>query len=326
MAKTLIFFHFYEADETYLNNLLHFLYFGYSKSVDYGIIITENCSFDLPKLDNVTYIYAKNMNWDYGGYFQGIKNLKNVQDYDYYFFLNCSVRGPFIPPYINTPWYQIFIDLLDGNVGLVGATINKLVNTDSHFKSFTKKYTCDSADHLQTPIYAMSKDVFEYLFNHGFYDLKDSLTKGQIIEDYELLLTKLVLDGGWQVKCLLPEFEINKSTPLGEMVCKTSPNGDILGPRQYFGRTAHPYETIFVKTNRRLYTDDYLNRLAHSMYWESLNSNSDGRLQSFYIDRLVEISKMDKRVEMIPIRTKLEKLKNSFKKRIKRILKYSCLI
>lgn len=133
MLKTLVFFHFYEANETYLKNLLHFLYFGYSKDAHYVIIITDKCSVDLPSLDNVTYINVQNGNWDYGGYCQAIATVKDVLDYDYIFFVNCSVRGPFSPPYLKTSWFEIFTDLMVDNVGLVGATINKVTPASALF-------------------------------------------------------------------------------------------------------------------------------------------------------------------------------------------------
>lgn len=206
------------------------------------------------------------------------------------------------------------------NVGLVGATINKVTPASALFGVFTKRYACDSADHVQTPVYAMSKDVFHYLFSHGFYNIQGILTRDQVVEDYEALLSKLVSDRGWRVKCLLPEFEITNKGPLSKIADRTSHNGDVIGPKRYFGRTPHPYETMFVKTNRALFTDDYLDRLAHSMYWAGVGSKRYFGFQSYYIDDLIKISKMDKEIEMItPRRTRIKKLENSIKKRLKRI-------
>jgi len=320
MSKTLVFFHFYEANEIYLKNLLHFLYFGYSKYAHYEIIIADKCSVHLPSLDNVSYINVQNKNWDYGGYCQAIATFKDKLDYDYYFFVNCSVRGPFLPPYLNISWFSLFTDLMIDNVGLVGATINKVTPASSLFKVFTKRYACDSADHVQTSVYAMNNDVFQYLFAHGFYNIQGILTRDQVIENYEVLLSKLVSDGGWRIRCLLPEFEITNMGPLSKIASKTSHEGDIFGPKRYFGRTPHPYETMFVKTNRALFTDDYLDRLAHSMYYGGIGFKKYFGFNSFYIDELLKISMMDKEIEITPIpRTRIKKLQNSIKKRIKKL-------
>lgn len=314
MPKTLVFFHYYEANETYIKNLLHFLYFGYVKDAHYVIIIAEKCSVDLPKADNITYINAPNTNWDYGGYCHAIKNIKDVLDYDYYFFVNCSVRGPFVPPYIHVSWHKIFIDLMVNDVGFIGATINKLSPFSPTFSSFTKRHSCNSADHVQTPMYAMTKAVFQYLLDYGFYDIEIPLTKDRVIEDYELLLSKVVLEGGWKIRCLLPEFEINDINSPRPIVDETLHVGDVVGPKRYFGRTPHPYETVFVKTNRFMFTNDYLERLAHSMYRGRLGIESG--YQSSYTDELMKISKMYKEIEIemaVPRLTMLKRLKNFIK-------------
>jgi hypothetical protein len=114
--------------------------------------------------------------------------------------------------------------------------------------------------------YALRREVLSQLIADGFYQEDRDSTKTLAIEDYEIHLSQLVLKLGWNLRCLLPEFN-----SIDYRLSHTNPNptstigdpNELLG---YFGRSAHPYETIFVKTNRDLYTDAYLDRLTYSIW------------------------------------------------------------
>ena len=264
MQKTrLVFFHFFERNENYLKNLLHFLIFGVDENCDYAIAISGICSVNLPIIENVTYYYVENINGDFGGYYQVFKRVKNLFLYKYYFFVNCSVRGPFLPPSCDNKWWVIFEKNLSNDIGLVGTAINFLPTNNQQYKAYCGDYGGSSAVHIQTTAYAMRYDVFSYLFDQEFYIQNEILDKENLISRYEIHLTQKVIEGGWGVKCILQEFNaVFKSNNCEKSINKTSRNGDMQFRSAYFGRTMHPYEIIFVQTDRDLFTVEYLNRLA----------------------------------------------------------------
>jgi hypothetical protein len=63
--KTVVLYHYFEASEEYEQNLHTFLQLGYRADVDYIIIIAGGCSLELPRLNNVKYVYAPNFQFDY---------------------------------------------------------------------------------------------------------------------------------------------------------------------------------------------------------------------------------------------------------------------
>jgi hypothetical protein len=127
-ARSLIIYHFFEKDLNYIKNLAHFLLFGCTDESDYLIVIAGGHTIDLPQRSNVRYLFAENKNNDYGGYCQAMQQFGNeILTYDFIFFVNSSVRGPFLPPVCDLNWQDIYRDKLGKEVGLIGTTINILL-------------------------------------------------------------------------------------------------------------------------------------------------------------------------------------------------------
>lgn len=261
----LVIYHYFEKDASYRDNFLHFLTFGVLSELDYLFVISGSYTVDLPKLPNVQYLYTQPKKSDFGGYAQLINDGLNLEPYQNIFFINSSVRGPFIPPYHHQPWYESFLNLMQGDVGMVGTSICTLKTDFRHSIDYQLRFGgTPPYSHVQTMVYVLRREVLAQLIADGFYQEDRDTTKTLAIENYEIHLSQLVLKQGWNLRCLLPEFNgIDYRLP------HTNPNpssivgdpNEVLG---YFGRSAHPYETIFIKTNRDLYTEGYFNRIAYS--------------------------------------------------------------
>jgi len=271
--QNLVIYHYFEKDASYRNNFLHFLSFGVLTQLDYIFVISGNYTVDLPKLPNVHYVCTQPKKSDFGGYAQLINDGLNIKHYQNIFFINSSVRGPFIPSYHQQPWYEGFLNLMQGDVGIVGTSICTLRSDFRHSINYQSRFGgTPPYSHVQTMVYVLRREVLSQLIADGFYQEDRDKTKTQAIENYEIHLSQIVLKLGWNLKCLIPEFnDIDYRLP------HTSPNptstigdpNEVLG---YFGRSVHPYEVVFVKTNRDLYTEAYLDRLTYSML-HSLRSN-----------------------------------------------------
>ncbi len=75
----------------------------------------------------------------------------------------------------------------------------------------------------------------------------------------------MLLAQGLALKCVLPEYSKPDYRELKNDINPASREGDSGFWNSYFGRTAHPYESMFIKTSRNTYSDQYLKQLAHSM-------------------------------------------------------------
>jgi hypothetical protein len=268
--QALVLYHYYEKDQSYIDNFAHFLRFGYDSNLDYLIVIAGECSLDLPSLDNVQYFSTENKNFDYGGYCAAIQALDLWQRYDFYLFINSSVRGPFLPAYCNQEWTKLFIEQLSDEVGIVGSAISFTPSDHSISRLYHERYgNLERNNHLlahvQTTCYVLSRKVLGQLIQLGFYDENKDLNKDEAVRDYEIRLSQLILDMGLNLRCILPEYNQADYRKACEDVNPTSREGDSGFKLSYFGRSAHPYESIFIKTSRSTFSNDDLMRLAFSM-------------------------------------------------------------
>ena len=269
-SKTLVIYHYYEKDQSYIDNFSHFLRFGYDADLSYLIIVAGQHTIDFPVLDNIQYLFTENKNFDYGGYCEAVSKLAIWQKYDFYLFVNSSVRGPFTPAYFGQRWTDLFIDQLSADVGIVGAAISITPFQHSIAKMYHDKYGKHERNyqflaHVQTTCYVLSRQVLVQLIAAGFYDVTKALNKDETVRDYEIRLSQLILDMGLNLRCMLPEYnQIDYRVALTD-VNPASREGDSGFEYSYFGRSAHPYESIFIKTSRNTFPEEDLMRLAYSM-------------------------------------------------------------
>jgi len=250
--KILVLYCYFEKDINYINNLQLFLKLGLYDECDYLFIINGKISIKIPDNNNIKVLYRKNEDYDFGAYNDGLKTI-NIDKYNYYFFINTSVRGPFIPSYVNIKWYEPFINLLIDDVKLVGTSINILNNDTNESNAFynktnfVKPYT-----HVQTQMFAMTQECLEFLIFSKLFSNNDYDNWSEFIAIKEILMTQLVLKNNWNISCIIPEYQNIDYRILNNDVNFSSYNGDPNFTNGTFGRTVHPYESIFIKINRNL--------------------------------------------------------------------------
>jgi hypothetical protein len=268
MAKSnLVIYHYFEKDASYRDNFLHFLIFGFQEENDYIFIISGQYSIELPQFSNIQYVFTEPKKSDFGGYAQFINSGFDFQSYEFIFFINSSVRGPYLPAYAQQSWTQVFLNQMGPDVGIIGTSICTLKENFRHSINYQERFgAVPPYSHVQTMAYVMRRSVLEKLIESGFYQDDRDSTKTLAIENYEIHLSQLVLAQGWNLRCLLPELnriDYRKSHQNPNPSSTVGDPNEVLG---YFGRSIHPYEGLFVKTNRNLYSEAYLKRLAYSMF------------------------------------------------------------
>lgn len=253
-----VIYHYFEKNETYKNNLIFFLGTAICDNIVYYIVISGNCSVSLPKSDNINYIYVENKNNDFGGYSTLLKSLK--VEYDFYLFVNSSVRGPFIADYYEGRWVDVFVNKLKDNTHLVGGSVNILPNSSAYYSSIKKlnKYS-PPFNHVQTTAYALTGRAINYLLSIDFYDNTKIMTKDEVVEKYEIAMSMEIAKNGWSFTSLMPLYNnIDFTQSYIFPINHSSSSGDILHKQSYYARTLNPTELIFIKTNRDMLTDSEL--------------------------------------------------------------------
>jgi hypothetical protein len=235
----LILYCYFEKNDNYKNNLDLFLKLGLYDECDYLFIINGDLSIKIPEQNNIKVLFRKNEDYDFGAYNDAFDTF-DISKYNYYFFINTSVRGP-------------FINLLTDEVKLVGSSIN-ILNTDSaesnafyNVTHFTKPYT-----HVQTQMFAMNQECLKFLISSKLFENNDYKNYVEFIAIKEILMSQLVLKNNWNISCIIPEYQNIDYRLLKNDINFSSINGDPNYTNACFGRTVHPYESIFIKINRNM--------------------------------------------------------------------------
>jgi hypothetical protein len=228
--------------------------------------VSGNCSIDLPELSNITYLFAENRNFDYGGYAFALASGLDLTRYDHFIFINSSVRGPYLPAYVDRAWVSCFTALCKGDVGLVGSTINILAEDNAYSEEFQRRHGgAPPFSHVQTMAYCLSREALAFLQADSFFATGRELSRLHVITDYEILMSQKLLRAGWNLKCLLPEYNAIDYRQPHRDINPTTARGEAIYEGSYFGRTAHPFETIFTKTNLNIYPFHFFDKLTYSM-------------------------------------------------------------
>lgn len=249
--KTAVVYHYFEKDEAYRDNLVFFLSAAILDEADYFIVISGECSVSLPNLTNVHYIHTINMNNDFGGYIKFVHEFFSI-NYNRYIFINSSVRGPFLPPWFDGNWIDVFTTRLKDDLHLVGSSINTLPETSPHSLEFSKEYGGHPPfSHIQTTAYALTREALVHLREIGFYDIDRKLSKLEVIVHYEVRLSREIIKKGWNIGPILPVYdEIDYRKASYKFDNFSSRAGDMLFGGSFFGRSLSPTEVLFIKVNR----------------------------------------------------------------------------
>jgi len=245
---------YYEKNNLYKENFIYFLKNGILNNVDYYIIINGNCSIPIPEEENITVYYRENKGYDFGGYSYVINKLNSLsKEYNYYFFLNTSVCGPYLKNN-SKDWIYYFLELFHENVKLVGTSINIFpLNRFSNY-DITKIYNKNNPfTHIQSMFFCMDKEYFNYLINIDFFnedEVNNAPDIGYIIAYKEIGLSQYALINNWNINCILSKYKDIDYRLIDKDINNTSRNGDPYYKNSYFGDDIDKYEVIFYKNNR----------------------------------------------------------------------------
>lgn len=241
MKLVVIYNYFEEGRElTTFDNYKYFMKYGYydDENIYYIFVINGKCSVGFPNKINILLQYRDNKGYDFGAYGDVLRNLPF--SFDYYFFLNSSVRGPFMPSYCKLRWYIPYIDLMKNNVKLVGSSINIHINRP----------------HVQSYAFLLDHESVEYLMDKIFNQEYNKLFN--VINNQEIGMSKYILDNGWNIDSLIPEQQgINWLDRFNDKKYQSIKyfTDMLYSGKLCNGRDLHPYELIFIKVNRNLSLD-----------------------------------------------------------------------
>ena len=246
---------YYEKDEMCRENLRYFVEHGLQEKkeegdnrlqMDYHFVVNGPvCSVNVnPRAkSNVHQHFRENRGYDFAAYSHVLKTLTlagDIQKYDYFVFLNSSVRGPFYSLPSSQFWPLLFLQLFRGNVHLVGTSINIHQNGEH--------------PHVQSMFFMVDRQFYADLQRANFFDeeLINGYSFDDLIQKKEIGLSDLAIrTKGYNINCMLPKYrDLDYVYNVKQDINPTSHEGDPYYPGAYFGESIRPADVVFFKTNR----------------------------------------------------------------------------
>eukprot|EP00891_Asterochloris_glomerata_P004976 jgi/Astpho2/4976/fgenesh1_pg.00070_%23_29_t len=202
---TLVIYVFSGNDPEYMENLSYFLWEGIQEADGCEYIIVLQQGSDLHQLEsrpplptNARYMEHPNSCFDIGtvGWVLNHEDVV-VSQYQYFVWLNSSVRGPFLPAYLRGKmhWTAAFTSRITDSVKLVGSTIN-----------CGRAYEMAPTPHVQTYVVATDQVGLKVLRDKGtVFKCHDDMA--QLVMQSELGASRAILDAGYNLDCLLIRYQ-----------------------------------------------------------------------------------------------------------------------
>jgi hypothetical protein len=244
---------YYEKNYLYKDNFMYFLNNGILDNVDYYIVINGDYTVDIPSKNNIKVYKRENIGYDFGAYSYIVKKLQ--KKYNYYFFLNTSVKGPYLKDK-SKAWTDIFIELFhsSNDIKLVGTSINIFTQNYYHNYDLRELYNKERPfPHIQSMFFCMDYEYFNHLMNIHFFneeEMNHAKSLSYIIANKEIGLSQIALNKNWNINSILSKYKNFDYRHIEKDMNSTSHNGDPYYDNAYFGDTIDKYDVIFFKNNR----------------------------------------------------------------------------
>ena len=221
------------------DNLIFFCKHGYIEKDNHTFIfILNNPNLEinfLPNKKNVRIINRSNTGIDFGGWTETLFSKQNnkylYESYDYFVFINSTVRGPFLSD-LHKDWTEIFIDKLNQKTKLVGTSINLMgIGQTVHF-----------CPHVQSMFLVTDRIGLDIGIKNFIFDInKINVNKFDTIIKKEMGFSQAILKNGYNIACMIPEFKDIDFT-----------NNDIINSTNHKRlnncNRSNPFKLIFMKT------------------------------------------------------------------------------
>lgn len=226
-SKTLL---LYAYTETPINraNLKFFCDHGLDEHV-VTVLVCNGCTVPEFVPNFLRVLERPNTGFDFEAHFHGLAQVDDLNAFDYFLFLNASVRGPYLPRWFDRSsgfphWSHCFTQFLSVTVKLVGTTLNH-------------RYRTDVVPHVQSMVWCTDRQGLDILRDHHILEARNPYGKEDTIRFKEVHMSKLIKDQGFDFRSLA----------LGDYLEVAHDDPQWLGT--YHGTNLNPLECLFVKTN-----------------------------------------------------------------------------
>ncbi|WIA10790.1 hypothetical protein OEZ85_010958 [Tetradesmus obliquus] len=291
----LLLYAFSYTDPEFLHNLEYFIKEAVigDTVADHVIIVQEGPELErvpLPELPaHAKYVHHQNECYDWGtyGWLLLRSGMVDISAYKFFFFVNSSVRGPYLPAYARgrMHWMSAFTSRLTGSVKLVGSTIS-CEGSPLHGQ---QKGRWRRNPHVQSYAVATDKVGLHLLIadRRVFACHKD---RWDTIFYSELGSSKAILDAGFNIGCMMLRYQGVDWRDPGNWDCnaRLTPTGEY----GCDGTSLDPLEVMFAKVKSYMLAAEvsFSKKAAKYEAWQQQSAAWPGNFSALssneYLDQL----------------------------------------
>lgn len=237
--KTLILYVFHEYNDRVQYFIDHAIF--HDPFYDFLIIRNDDSPDAVPVVvpEYVTLVTRPNIGFDFGGWSFGLLTGERYKNYDFFLFVNSSVKGPFLSEKITVKdWPQCYIEGLTEEIKLFGSTINTVNNPLK-------------LSHVQSYIFCTDRQGLDFLIHSGIFSIENYEKDMINAIGREIQMSRKIIEHGWNIGCLYEyykdiDFRFLNKKPEDYDVCFQD---DIMYPENE-GKLWNKEELVFIKQNR----------------------------------------------------------------------------
>ncbi|PBP28305.1 hypothetical protein BUE80_DR000830 [Diplocarpon rosae] len=252
--RPLILYAFFETPLA-RKNLIFYLSHALHDNADFLFILQGETDADLllPVKGNIRFVRRENDCYDLGAFAEVLTTNDLYKKYNKYITMNSSIRGPFFPYWATDCWSERYLSKITEDTKLVGMSMN--CSPRIHVQSMIWATDRVGMEILLFPSASLVEKYKKILGDRDHYPVPKMKVAGinSCPHEYwdavaiEVYATGLMKAAGYKVDPMMMAYH---SSEKYEVECAQT--DDLQGHEKYYGMDMHPYDTIFVKTNRGL--------------------------------------------------------------------------
>ena len=231
-------------------NFENFAANSFGKNIDFFIAGSKvELSKNLDKLDKFKEIYFDNDEHDHQKVSSFYRDIIQKSDYQNVVVVSSKMSGPYSSQGRVQDWVQRFTGALNKETHLVGSNII-MMPPDHPLTELQNQNqgTFGIAPYIPASAFAISREALDFLQTKCFFDQEIPSCEISLRFLYEMRMTSLLLENGWNVSCLLRKYSNVDFRSVKKDPNPTSWYGDPCKESSYFGRNIDKHESIFIET------------------------------------------------------------------------------
>lgn len=249
--KTAVIYLYCDRHARSQQNFENFAATGLVNNVDFFVVGSEiNLSKVNYKRSSFKEIYVDDGEHEHQKFSRVYRDHVKNSDYQSVVVVSSGMSGPYSMPDGDQNWVKRFTEQLTRETHLVGSSIVMMPSDHPLTKLQNEnKVVIGVVPYVPTSAFALSREALDFLETECFFDQEIPPCELSLQLLYEMRMSELLLENGWNITCLLSKYSDINFRSVKKDPNPTSWYGDPRRANSYFGGNIDKQESVFIETS-----------------------------------------------------------------------------